>query len=144
MFFTSYRSHGTLSLLTSYLSVCFILKRFVLLCMTSPLILRLGIFVASLPIQVMSHTYNTRFSDTGNFYVNKSRLSVRLNSFSALGAKVWNCLKLDLHKLRKRLFKYKIHQFLLAVLDDEDDYVDISSLKWYYDQNFASPFLFSF
>ena len=42
------------------------------------------------------HTYNTRFSDAGNFYVNKSRLSVRLNSFSALGAKVWNCLKPDL------------------------------------------------
>ena len=39
---------------------------------------------------------------------------------------MWNCLKLDLRKLRKRFIK--IHQFLLAVLDDEDDYVDISSL----------------
>ena len=46
------------------------------------------------------HTYNTRFSDTGNFYINKSRLSVRLNSFSAFGAKVWNCLKPDLCKLK--------------------------------------------
>ena len=39
--------------------------------------------------------FNTRFSDAGNCYVNKSRLSVRLNSFSSLKAKVWNCLKLD-------------------------------------------------
>ena len=38
---------------------------------------------------------------------------------------MWNCLKPDLRKLRKRHFKYKIHQFLLAVLDDEDDYLDI-------------------
>ena len=74
------------------------------------------------------HTYNTRFSDAGNFYVKKPRLSVRLNSFSALVAKVWNYLKPDLRKLRKRPFKYKIHQFLLAVLDDEDDCVDVSSL----------------
>ena len=40
----------------------------------------------------------------------------------------WNCLKPNLRKLRKRLFKYKIHQFLLALLDDEEDCVDVSSL----------------
>ena len=27
------------------------------------------------------HSYNTRFSDVGNLYVNKSRLSIRINSF---------------------------------------------------------------
>ena len=27
----------------------------------------------------------------------------------------------SLSVVRKRLFKYKIHQFLLSVLDDEDD-----------------------
>ena len=58
------------------------------------------------------HSYNTRFSDVGNLYVNKSRLRIRLNSLSIFGAKIWNCLKPDLHK---------IHQFLLAVLGDEDD-----------------------
>ena len=39
--------------------------------------------------------FNTRFSDAGNCYVNKSRLSVRLNSFLVLKAKVWNWLKFD-------------------------------------------------
>ena len=77
---------------------------------------------------VHTNNYYTRFSAASNFYFNKSRFSVRLNSFSAFGAKVRNCLKPDLRNLRKRLFKYKIHQFLLAVLDDEDDYVDVSSL----------------
>ena len=41
---------------------------------------------------------------------------------------MWNCLKPVLRKLRKRLLNYKIHQFLLGVLDDEDDCVDVSSL----------------
>ena len=55
-------------------------------------------------------------------------LSIRLNSFSIFGAKLWNCLKHDLRKLRKKPFKNKIHQFLLAVLGTEDDYVDVSTL----------------
>ena len=62
------------------------------------------------------HTYNTRFSDAGNLYVKKSRLSIHLNSFSIFGAKLWNCLKHDLRKLRKKPLKNKIHQFILAVL----------------------------
>ena len=62
------------------------------------------------------HSHNTRFSDVDNLYVNKSRLSIRLNSFSNFGAKLWNCLKPELRKLRKKPFKNKIHQFLVAVL----------------------------
>ena len=62
------------------------------------------------------HAYNTRFSDAGNLYVNKSRLRIQLDSFSIFGTKLWNCLKPDLGKLRKKPFKNKIHQFLLAVL----------------------------
>ena len=52
----------------------------------------------------------------------------RLNSLSILGAKLWNCLKPDLGKLRKRPFKNKIHQCLLSVLGNEDDYIDVSTL----------------
>ena len=74
------------------------------------------------------HSHNTRFSDAGNLYINKSRLRIQLNSFSIFGAKLWNCLKPDLRKLRKQPFKNKIHQFLLAVLGNEDDYVDVSTL----------------
>ena len=50
------------------------------------------------------------------------------NSFSIFGAKLWNCLKPDLRKLRKQPFKNKIHQFILVVLGNEDDYVDVSTL----------------
>ena len=73
-------------------------------------------------------TYNTRFSDAGNFYIHKSRLRIQLNSFSILGAKWWNCLKPELRKLSKKPFKNNIHQFLLAVLGNGDDYVDVPTL----------------
>ena len=72
--------------------------------------------------------HNARFSDVGNLHVNISRVSIRLNSLSIFGAKLWNCLKPVLRKLRKRPFKNKSHQFLLAVLGNEDDYVDVSTL----------------
>ena len=60
--------------------------------------------------------------------MNKSRLRIQLNSFSIFGAKLCNCLKPDLSKFTKQPFKNKIHQFLLAVLGNEDDYVDVSTL----------------
>ena len=56
----------------------------------------------------------------------KSRLRIQLNSFSIFGAKLWNCLKSDLHELRKQPLKNKIHQFSLAVLGNEDDYADVN------------------
>ena len=85
-------------------------------------------FFKSLPCSSDLHTYNIRFSDAGNLYINKSRLRILLNSFSIFGAKLWNCLKPELRKLRKQPFKNKIHQFLLAVLGNEDNYVDVSTL----------------
>ena len=74
------------------------------------------------------HTHNTRFSDPGNLYIKKSRLRIQHNSFSIFGAKLWNYLKPDLRKLRKQPFKNNIHQFLLPVLGNEDDYVNVSTL----------------
>ena len=41
-----------------------------------------GVFTCSSDV----NTYNTTFSDAGNFYVNKSRLRIQLNSFSIFGA----------------------------------------------------------
>ena len=35
--------------------------------------------------------------------------------------------KPDLRNVRKKRFKNKIHQFLLAVLGNEDNYVDVST-----------------
>ena len=60
---------------------------------------------------------DSRFSDAGNLYVNKSRLRFQLNSFSIFGAKLWNCLKPDLRRLRKKnLSKIKSIKFYLRYL----------------------------
>ena len=44
------------------------------------------------------HHYNTRFSSTGNFYINYSRLNHHKISFSSIGAKIWNSMPEDLRK----------------------------------------------
>ena len=74
------------------------------------------------------HAHNTRSSSTKNFFIQDSRLRVKLNSFSSLGARLWNCLQPDLRKLTKRAFKRKLHKLLLTALGIEDYYVDAHSL----------------
>ena len=74
------------------------------------------------------HAHNTRSSSTKNFFIQESRLRVKLKSFSAFGARLWNCLHPDWRKLTKRAFKRKLHKLLLTVLGIEDYYVDAHSL----------------
>ena len=42
------------------------------------------------------HHYNTRSSTSGNFYMNYSRLNHHKNSFSIIGAKIWNSIPKEL------------------------------------------------
>ena len=74
------------------------------------------------------HAHNTRFSSARKFYIQESRLGVKLKSFSAFGARLWNCLPPDWCKLTKSLFKRKLRKLLFTVLEIEDDYVDACSL----------------
>ena len=74
------------------------------------------------------HTHNTRSSSTKKFYIQGSRLRVKLKSFSTFGARLWNCLHPDWRKLTKRAFKRKLNKLLLIVLGIEDYYVDAHSL----------------
>ena len=74
------------------------------------------------------HAHNTRFSSAKKFYTQESRLGGKLKSFSASGARLWNCLPSDWYKLTKSVFKRKLHKLLFTVLGIEDDYVDACSL----------------
>ena len=38
------------------------------------------------------HQYNTRSASSGNYYINYSRLNHHKNSFSIVGAKIWNSI----------------------------------------------------
>ena len=74
------------------------------------------------------HAHNTRFSSARKRHIQESRLGVKLKSFSAFGARLWNCLPYDWCKLTTRVFKRKLHKLLFTVLGIEDDFVDACSL----------------
>ena len=74
------------------------------------------------------HAHNTRSSSRKNSFIQESRLRVKLKSYSAFGARLWNCLHPDWRRLTKRAFKRKLHKLLLTVLGIEDYYVDAHSL----------------
>ena len=50
------------------------------------------------------------------------------NSTAFFGAKVWNCLPLEIRKLPRTAFKQKIRDLLFQILDVEDSYVDSPTL----------------
>ena len=65
------------------------------------------------------HSYNTRFSNAGNFHVNKSRLNQQLLSFAR--SKTLECLSWKF-ALPRRFLNKEIHALLLNLLNSEDTY----------------------
>ena len=72
------------------------------------------------------HSYNTRSSTSGKFYVKSSRLKKQNNSFSRLGVKLWNKIKSFLTDLPKKAFKKVLCKLLFDILEKEDNYIQIS------------------
>ena len=74
------------------------------------------------------HNYNKRFPLAGNYHIKYSKSNQLLKSFSRLGAKVWNVIPQELRKLAICIFKKIVHNRLLQISVEEDDYVGIPSL----------------
>ena len=74
------------------------------------------------------HSFKTRSSTSNNFYTKPSRLSIRVNSFSRIGVKVWNEIPQALRNLSKNAFKRKLKQILFNILGSEDSYIDLSQI----------------
>ena len=51
------------------------------------------------------HKHETRFSSSGNYYVQTSRLNLYQDSFSRFGAKLWNAIPNEFRQLCKGAFK---------------------------------------
>ena len=73
------------------------------------------------------HSHLTRSAVAGNFYVKYSRLNIQNESFSRLEEKIWNGIPERLCSTNRSVFKKKIHELLLKVLDDEDIYIDMAT-----------------
>ena len=56
------------------------------------------------------HKHETRFSSSGNYYVQTSRLNLNQDSFSRLRAKRWNAIPNEFRQLSKGAFTKKIHE----------------------------------
>ena len=76
----------------------------------------------------MIHSHYTRFSASGNFYVQRSRLNQLLLSFSKSGVRIWNKIPLTLREQRKDPFKRKLRKLLIKVSETKKVYVDMSTI----------------
>jgi len=72
--------------------------------------------------------YNTWSSESHNFYIKHSRLSIHANSFSRIRAKLWNKIPLSLRNLSKNEFDRKIKQNLTSILNAVDYYIDVTEI----------------
>ena len=68
----------------------------------------------------MIHSYYTRFSAAGNFYVQRSRLNQLLLSFSRSGVRIWNKIPLTLREQRKDPFKGKLYKYTDQGFGDQE------------------------
>ena len=66
------------------------------------------------------HSYNTRSSTSGKFFVKSSRLEIQNNS-----KKLWNKIPRYITDLPKRTFKRVLRKLLFDILEKEDDYIQI-------------------
>ena len=70
-------------------------------------------------------TYNTRSSSRGDYYVKHSRLDKQTKCFSRYGVKIWNSLPCEMRQMSKNNFKINVHDTLLLILSEENDYIDL-------------------
>ena len=74
------------------------------------------------------HAFGTRSSSRSDCEIKFSILDKQGKSFSRLGAKIWNCIPPSTRKLPKHNFEKKIHDCLLQIHSQTDDYPDVSTL----------------
>ena len=61
------------------------------------------------------HSYNTRSSTSGKFYVKKNEIEIQNNSFSQFGVKLWNKIQSYISDLPKKAFKRVLRKLLFDI-----------------------------
>ena len=76
------------------------------------------------------YSFNTRSSSRGDYrYVKRhSRLDKQTKSFSRYGVRIWNSLPGGMPQMSKNNFKINVHNSLLRILSEENDYIDLPDL----------------
>ena len=76
------------------------------------------------------HSYNTPSSTSQNYYQKFSRLEVQNKAFSRVGPRLWNELPARMRSLPMKTFKNELHNLLLSVLEQCDDYLDTDQITF--------------
>ena len=76
------------------------------------------------------HSYNTRSSTSQNYYQKFSRLEVENKAFSRVGPRLWDELPSRMRSLPMKTFKNELHNLLLSVLEQFDDYLDTDQIRF--------------
>ena len=76
------------------------------------------------------HSYNTLSSKSQNYYQKFSRLEVQNKAFSRVGPRLWNELPARMRSLPMKTFKNELHNLLLSVLEQCDDYLDTDQITF--------------
>ena len=63
-----------------------------------------------------------------HYYISHSRLNQKNDSFSIMGAKIWNSIPENLRNSSKSLFKEKVHATLLKIFEVQDRYADLNTI----------------
>ena len=74
------------------------------------------------------HFYRTRASTGGNHQIKHSRTTLQKNAFSRSCAKIWNSLPKYIRSCNEEEFTKELHTLFINILDNEDDYIDISMI----------------
>ena len=90
------------------------------------------------------HSYGTRSSTSQKFYIKKLKLEMHKNSFSRLGAKLWNEIPTMLCTLSKHKCKFNIRASLLDTLETVDTYYEIDEIINYNPAHKNSELMFCF
>ena len=88
----------------------------------------LNILHLFIPTQQQIHSYSTRSSSSGNYYISHSRLNQKNGSFSIMGARTWNSIPENLRNSSKSLFKEKVHTILLKIFEVQDRYAGLNTI----------------
>ena len=70
------------------------------------------------------HQYNTHSASSGIYYINHHHK----NSFSIVGAKIWNSIPESYRRLPKHILKKKIKTLVFETLESLDSYADTSTI----------------
>ena len=82
-----------------------------------------------LPNLIFIHLIQDHLQEVIISYVKRhSRLDKQTKSFSRYGVRIWNSLPGGMPQMSKNNFKINVHNSLLRILSEENDYIDLPDL----------------